>query len=259
MKITIAGHGSIGRYIESVFGRSHAISLYDPPLGHCDSSLLVDADFVFVCVPTPLRDDGSCDVTIVEQVVGIADPRIAIICESTLPVGTTDRLSEQYGKQIVFVPEYAGEDAEHPFRDPGRRTFFVYGGYEPAVSAVRDLFASIYPPNASHTIVAPRTAELAKYMENSFLALKVTFCNEFYDLCARLGTSYEDVREIWLKDWRIGPSHTRVTAERGYAGKCLPKDVAAICAIAREAGAPLELMEATQRANGRIRLAALGS
>ena len=63
MKLTIAGHGSIGHYIEDLFGASHNINIYDPPLGFSEAETLVDTDFVLVCVPTPSNEDGSCDTT----------------------------------------------------------------------------------------------------------------------------------------------------------------------------------------------------
>lgn len=257
MRITIAGYGSIGHYVESVFGTRHEIVPYDPPRGLGNRAYLVETDFVIVCVPTPSRDDGSADTSIVEEVVSLAAPRVAIVCESTVPVGTTQRLIETYGKPLVFVPEYAGESVSHPLRDPSARSFFIYGGYGEAAEAVRDLYAGTYPGAAQHTITTPATAEMVKYMENAFLALKVSFCNEFFDLCEAAGVEYEAARTLWLQDERIGESHTRVTAERGYGGKCLPKDVAAVCAVGRELSAPMEILEAAQRANARHRAACL--
>ena len=259
MRITIAGYGSIGHYIESVFGRRHDIAVYDPPLGLGTRSDLLNTDFVFICVPTPPREDGSCNTTIVEEVVRQANPRIAIVCESTVSLGTTERLIRATGKAVVFVPEYAGEEPAHPFREAGARRFFIYGGYEPAASQVRGLYAGVYPGEANHFIVEPTTAEMVKYMENAFLAMKVAFCNEFFDLCQGFGVDYEEARELWLQDWRIGESHTLVTLERGYGGKCLPKDVAAICATGRESGIPMAIMQAVQRANLRHRSAGSAS
>lgn len=255
MRIAIAGYGSIGSYLASVFGSEHEVVPYDPPLGLGSPADLVDTDFMFVCVPTPPRDDGSADVRIVEEVVSLAQPRVAIVCESTVPVGTTRRLIDETGKPLVFVPEYAGESAAHPFRDPSNRDFFIYGGYGEAAERVRDLYAGAHSPHARHFITDPTTAEMAKYMENAFLALKVSFCNEFFDLCRAAGVDYEAARELWLQDPRIGESHTAVTPERGYGGKCLPKDVAAICAVARELGTPMQVMEAAQAANIRHRAA----
>jgi UDPglucose 6-dehydrogenase len=253
MRITIAGYGAIGHYIERVFGRKHEIALYDPPLGLGSPKDLVTTDFVFTCVPTAPNVDGSGDTRIVQEVVSLSDPRIAIVCESTVPVGTTQALIDSTGKPLVFVPEYAGEEEWHPFCDPAARRFVIYGGYDPAASQVRALFETVYPSEANHFIVPPATAEMAKYMENSFLAMKVAFCNEFFDLCKAAGVDWDQARELWLLDWRIGESHTIVTPERGYGGKCLPKDVAAISAIGRHLGAPMEIMEAVQRANARHR------
>jgi UDPglucose 6-dehydrogenase len=257
MRITIAGYGSIGHYVASVFGTSHEIVPYDPPRGLGSRNDLVDTDFVFICVPTPPRDDGSADTSAVEEVASLARPRVAIVCESTVPVGTTQRLIETHRKPLVFVPEYAGESAGHPLRDPAARSFFVYGGYGAAAEAVRDLFAGVYPQTARHTITTPATAEMVKYMENGFLAMKVAFCNEFFDLCGAAGVDYGAARELWLQDERVGESHTLVTPERGYGGKCLPKDVAAVCAVGRDLGAPMRILEAVQSANARHRAAAL--
>jgi UDPglucose 6-dehydrogenase len=253
MQITIAGYGSVGHYVESVFGVRNRVVIYDPPLGLGSTDDLSDTDFVFICVPTLPREDGSCDTSLVEEVVRLANPRVAIVCESTVAVGTTEPLLRETGKPLVFVPEYAGEEASHPFRDAGARRFFIYGGYEPAASRVRDLYAEAYPEATSHSVVPPTTAEMVKYMENAFLALKVAYCNEIFDLCQGLGVDYEEARKLWLQDWRIGESHTVVTPERGYGGKCLPKDIAAICATGRELGIPMEIMEAVQHANLRHR------
>ncbi|HCV00233.1 MAG TPA: UDP-glucose 6-dehydrogenase, partial [Dehalococcoidia bacterium] len=95
--------------------------------------------------------------------------------------------------------------------------------------------------------------EVVKYMENAFLATKVAFCNEFFELCETVGVDYERVRQLWLEDDRINPSHTVVTEERGYGGQCLPKDTAAISASARALGVPMEILEAVQEANARHR------
>lgn len=257
MRITIAGYGSIGHYVASIFGKKHEIVAYDPPQGLGCPHDLVDTDFVFICVPTPPRDDGSADTRTVEEVVSLADPRVAIVCESTVPVGTTQRLIDAYHKPLVFVPEYAGESDAHPLRDPDARSFFIYGGEKGPATAVRDLFTGVYAPGTKHTVTTPATAEMVKYMENAFLALKVSFCNEFFDLCGAAGVDYNAARELWLQDERIGASHTLVTEERGYGGKCLPKDVAAVCALGREMNVPMEILEAVQSANTRHRSAGL--
>ncbi len=258
MRLTIAGYGTIGRYVEEVFGRCHEVAVYDPPKGLGKAQDLQEADFVFLCVPTPSLPDGGCDTSIVEELVAQASPRGAIVCHSTLAIGTTERLIRTYRKPLVYVPEYAGESPDHPYRRIENRDFFIYGGYEPAVSRVSALFETGHGRGARHFIVPPTVAEVVKYMENAFLALKVAFCNEFFDLCRAFAVDYQLVRELWLQDHRINPSHTIVTPERGYGGKCLPKDVAAVCAAGKQVGIPMEIMEAVQRANDRHRRAGAG-
>ena len=259
MRITIAGYGNIGQFVDQVFRRISDIVVYDPPKGLGNESDLVDTDFVFICVPTASLPNGECDTSIVEEVCYLASPRRAIVCHSTVAVGTTERLSNSHSKPLVFVPEYAGESANHLYRQVEQRNFFVLGGYEPAVSKVKDLFTSAYNHQPDFFICSPIVAELVKYMENSFLALKVGFCNEFFDLCTSAGADFGEVRDLWLQDQRINPSHTEVTEERGYGGSCLPKDVTAICKTARHLGSPMEILEALQTANTRHRASAIPS
>lgn len=253
MQITIAGYGSIGQFTHQVFQGVGEVAVYDPPKGLGRVEDLRDTDVVFVCVPTPSLPDGACDTRAVEEVVALAAPRQAIVCLSTVSIGTTERLIRQYGKPLVFVPEYAGESPTHPYRQMEHRTFFIMGGYEPAVWWVRELYQRAYGLGVQCHVTTPTVAEVVKYMENAFLALKVGFCNEFFDLCRALGVDYEAVRRLWLLDSRVHPSHTVVTPERGYGGKCLPKDVAAVCTVASEVGTPLELLETLQRVNARQR------
>src|SRR4029077_1080164 len=89
---------------------------------------------------------------------------------------------------------------------------------------------------------------------NAFLATKVTFCNEFFDIAQRFGIDYNELRELWLLDPRIGKSHTFVFADkRGYAGKCLPKDMDAVIAAAEDAGYDAQFLKAVASSNDRMR------
>jgi len=91
-------------------------------------------------------------------------------------------------------------------------------------------------------------------MENAFLALKVTFCNEFFDIASVLGVDYNELRELWLQDPRIGRSHTLVFPEdRGYGGKCLPKDVSALIQSATAHAYEPSLLTAMVETNARFR------
>ena len=211
MKVTIAGYGSVGSYVAGLFADLEP-TLYDPPLGLGAVDDLRDTDFVIVCVPTPQLPSGACDTSIVEEVVGLADPRVAIVCHSTVAVGTTERLIAETGKPLVFVPEYAGEAHDHPLRDPANRSFLIYGGHDPSASAVQALYERAYGPGVRHFRVPPTVAEVVKYMENAFLATKVAFCNEFFDLCSAVGVDYDWVRMLWLQ--RVLDSARALTGAR---------------------------------------------
>jgi UDPglucose 6-dehydrogenase len=87
-------------------------------------------------------------------------------------------------------------------------------------------------------------------MENSFLATKVGLVAEFYELSRKLGLDWYAVREAWLADPRIGRAHSHALPhDLGFGGKCLPKDVAALCAFADSAGSPLGVLEAVRDTN----------
>lgn len=127
------------------------------------------------------------------------------------------------------------------------------GESAPATHPVADLYKTVYSANVVIQQTDARTAELVKYMENCFLATKVAFCNEFYDIAERLGVDYNEVRELWLLNPRMGRGHTGVHPEaRGFGGACLPKDVAATLHIAEHAGVDATVLQAVARYNKRI-------
>ncbi|HET7099806.1 MAG TPA: hypothetical protein VFJ52_01540, partial [Terriglobia bacterium] len=120
-----------------------------------------------------------------------------------------------------------------------------------ATSLVIRAYQQFLGPSPHYYITNAKTAELCKYMENAFLATKVAFANQFYDIAQGLGVDYDELRELWLADDRVGRSHTIVTAERGYRGRCLPKDISSIIHVATQSGgAPL--LEAVVRFNDEV-------
>jgi UDPglucose 6-dehydrogenase len=249
--VAIVGYGAVGRYLHRLFPDA---AVYDEPLGVGDRQEVNRCQYAFVAVPTNRRPDGSGDTSIVEEAVSWLDTDIIVI-RSTVPVGTTDRLKQTTGKRIVFQPEYGpGETPDHHFNDPHRVNWAILGGDRRDTVAVADLYKQAFSAELVIHQTDPRTAELTKYMENSFLALKVTFCNEFYDIAEHFGVDYNELRELWLLDPRIGRSHTFVLPDsRGFGGKCLPKDVSALVQSACEAGYAPQLMLAMIEANARFR------
>jgi len=257
-KVGVVGGGVVGDAMVKLCGPTTVV--YDPykPEFARNKDAINTCDAVFICVPTPMADDGSCDTHIVEEAVAWVQAPLIII-RSTVAPGTTQRLCEKYNKQIVFQPEYLGETTAHVFGNMAEREFVVLGGTQDAVSHAADFYKNYYNAYVRYYFSDAITAEVAKYMENAFYAVKVTFVNEFYDIAKAHGVDFNHLREIWLADPRISRDHTFVYPDaRGFAGKCLPKDCNAIVRSSRARGydplfmaATLEINERFQKLNGR--------
>jgi UDPglucose 6-dehydrogenase len=193
--------------------------------------------------------DGGCDTSAVEEVISWVKAKI-IILRSTVRVGFTDAMREKYKKEIVFQPEYYGETTAHPFADLSNQNWLSFGGTQRGIDFAIKAYQTVINSNIRIYQADAKTVEMAKYMENAFLATKVIFCNEMHDIATALGVSYNRAREIWLADPRIGSSHTFVYEDnRGYGGSCLPKDVASILAQANETGVGVTLLKSVVEKN----------
>jgi UDPglucose 6-dehydrogenase len=253
IKIGVIGRGHVGTNVIAQFGRNNDVVSYDLATdGVYPAAALAECAFVMICVDTPARADGSVDTSKVESAVAQV-PCSNILIRSTVPPGTTDRLAASSKANICFWPEYVGESSfvgsswdSFATSDP----FAIVGGAGDARRIIVDLLVPVLGPEVLIFQCTSAEAELVKYMENSYLAAKVTFVNEFRDLSDGLGLDWNTVREGWLLDPRIERDHTAVFAgQRGYSGKCLPKDVAGILNFAKNEGIELTMMSAVQEAN----------
>ena len=257
-KIAIVGHGYVGKAMSKFFESHYDLVIYDPPAGYEVSKEEVNScHATFVCVPTPRNDDGSCDTSLVDEVVSWIETDLIVI-KSTISVGTTDRLIEKYNKRIVFSPEYAGEStywSPYLFHTDMKETpFFTFGGDRKVCSDAIDLILPVVGPCKQYNISDAKTAEMAKYMENAFYATKVAFCNELYDICESADVDWNEARELWLSDPRINPMHTAVFKDnRGFGGKCLPKDTSALVSMADEFGVQSDLLKGVLSSNEKVR------
>jgi UDPglucose 6-dehydrogenase len=128
------------------------------------------------------------------------------------------------------------------------------GGERHDTIPVADLYKTTFNADIVIRQTDAKTAEMAKYMENAYLALKVSFCNEFYEIANGFGIDYNELRELWLLDPRIGRSHTFVLPHnRGFGGRCLPKDLSAIIHSAGRVGVTSTLLEAVREVNREFR------
>jgi len=250
-KVGLVGAGVVGQAVQRLCGPETV--MYDLKPGFCQDREAINAcDVVFVCVPTPMAPDRSCDTSIVEEVVSWIQAPL-IILRSTVPPGTTDRLRRTYQKHIVFQPEYLGETVAHVFANEANVPFIVLGGTDEDTSRAADVYKHFYNSMVRFYFCDATTAEVAKYMENAFYAVKVTFVNEFYDIAQSFGVDYNRLREIWLADPRVSRDHTFVYPDaRGFSGKCLPKDVNAIVKACEQRGYETRLLRATLEANERF-------
>jgi len=245
MRIGVVGHGVVGSAVARFFDDhpKHELAIYDKfqtPHDSAERKILVNAsDLVFLCVPTPTAADGvSCDVSAVDECLDWLTPPVCI--RSTVVPGTVDRLASSTGKAVSFCPEYLGGLPNHPWQEEGACGFLIIGGPPTLCDLVIAAYADFPHADLRFYRTSARTAELCKYMENCFLATKVAFVNQFYDIAAGLDVDFTELREQWLADPRIGTSHSAVTAERGFRGPCLPKDLSALVAAMRpRGGAPL--------------------
>lgn len=240
--------------------------LFDEPQGIGTREDVNGCDIALICVPTPSQPNGECDLRIIRDVVSwIEGPIICI--KGAVPPGTVDGLLEKHPtKSIVISPEYIGEgptwngtisDTFSSDYTPEQWPFIIAGGEAEAAAVVLNAFEAalgtvgadidyIYEPN-------PATVELAKYMENVWLAQQVTFANEFHEVAKALGADYEVARDLWAYDPRISASHTDVLPERGFGGRCLPKDLDAIIWASRRAGYDPTFLQAIKYTNRRFR------
>jgi UDP-glucose 6-dehydrogenase len=215
--VLIVGHGTVGTNL----GRE--LGVLDPMF--CDKYKNETAHghyrFAFICVDTPLVD-GTLDTSEVWNAIGENDADVYVI-KSTVPVGTTDKLRERTGKRIVFSPEYYGA-TQHC--NNFEFDFTILGGDRDDCVEVIQLLQKVYDGRHTFRIVDAKTAELAKLMENSWLATKVSFCNQFYDIAESKDVCYEELRELFILDPRVNPSHTFVNRSQPYwDSHCLNKDV----------------------------------
>lgn len=165
------------------------------------------------------------DCTEVRNAILENDAEIYVI-KSTIPVGFTDELKRETGKRIVFSPEYYG-GTQHC--NNFTFDFTILGGDKDDCIAVQQILQEQYDARHRFFIVDSKSAEMAKFMENAWLATKVTFMCELFRACKKADINFETVRELFIADPRVNPAHTFVYSKHPYySSHCLDKDVPSI-------------------------------
>jgi len=258
--IGIVGQGFVGTAVFEGLREHYKVETYDiVKESTCDSieSLAMISDIIFVCLPTPMEEDGQCHLGIIKPVLdnlNYINKCDTIIVKSTIPPGTTEKWNKQYKNiNIVFNPEFLTEaNSIEDFKNQNR---IIIGGPRPATTKVRRIFKKAFPRVAiiktSSTI-----AEMVKYFTNSFLATKVSFANEIYQICEGLNIDYDKVIEYAQYDTRLGNSHLEVPGpdeDFGYGGHCFPKDVRALIKVAHSLNVSPRMLTATHMKNNDVR------
>lgn len=237
---------------------------------HCEVKSNQFSKVYFVCLPTPMFEDGSADLTIVEGVLRelsqVPGERIAVV-KSTVPPGSTERWNKTFegtGLHVIFNPEFLTEaNALDDMRNQNR---IILGGPRPWINTVKMVFQSAFP-KVPVIKTSSTTAEMVKYVTNCFLSMKVSFANEISQICEALDSKganvdYDKVIEYAKFDSRLGNSHWAVPGPvpthdgryvGGFGGHCFPKDINALMTVARELGIDPKVMSAAWAKNLEIR------
>jgi len=237
--VGIIGNGFVGNAVYQNVRDKVETKIYDVDKNRSLNTFeeVLQQEFIFVCVPTPMKVDGSCDLSILEKLFediskkesdDMFEERTFII-KSTVPIGTTNRLVEKYPLLwIVHNPEFL--TARNAVSDLAEADRTVIGGDSLLTSRVAKLYwGYVYfgqEPNIIQT--TSDESEAIKYFSNTFLAYKVAYFNKVYDVCEKLGMDYNNLRKGITTDPRIGKSHTQVPGidnDRGFGGTCFPKDL----------------------------------
>jgi len=255
--IGIIGYGIVGQAIEHAFKDQNSILFYDKFKPSMPLKEVVEkSEFIFICLPTPFKND-KIDLSIIDENLKeitkfTNNTDKIIILKSTIIPGTTKSYSRLYpNTKFCFSPEFLREanylyDAINPDR-------IIIGAEDLNVKKkVLDIFKKKFP-NVTIFETDPTTAETVKYMANCFLATKVIFANEIYDLCQKLNINYEDVKKMLVADKRMGNTHFDVTQERGFGSKCFPKDIVALIGLYKDLNVDSSLLGAVWKKNLKIR------
>ena len=257
-KIGIIGLGYVGNAVKNWFDSRGDCNIfyYDKFKNIGSVSEVNNADTIFISVPTPFHKDGRGydDSAVRESLENIEDEKIAVIKSTILP-GSSDLFQKEHPKKtILFNPEFLREKTAR--EDHLNPDIQIVGYVRENDKKTAEKVIAILPPAPTIKIIKARETELVKYWVNSFLATRVIFANEMYDLAKALGgIDYEVVKNCVAADSRVGGSHFDIFTDgyRGYGGACLPKDTKALIQFAQKSEFPLRFLEKADEINEKLR------
>ncbi len=262
MRIGVVGQGYVGTAVKTVFEKFYHTSTFDLN-GECScknlDELVSESDIIFICLPTPMKKNGSCDISIVQETVEkinkTSDLNNKIIAiKSTVPPGTTEKLNKDCNNiSVLFNPEFLTEaNFIEDFKNQNR---IIIGGDRPESTTLRQVYSLVFP-HARIVKTSSKIAEMVKYLTNTFLATKVSFSNDMKLLCDDLDIDYDKVVEYSIYDERLGKSHWAVPGpdgKLGFGGSCFPKDLNAILYLSKSMSLDLHTINGVWQTNKKVR------
>jgi len=214
------------------------------------------SQIIFIAVGTPSDEDGSADLSHVEEVARDIARSMngykVIVAKSTVPAGTSERLRKVIRREtnhsfsVVSNPEFLKQGAAiEDFMRPDRVVIGVED--QKAANLMRSLYASFTRTGAPVMVMDCASAELSKYAANAMLATRISFMNEIANVCERYSGDVDQVRRAIAADSRIGPAFLFPGA--GYGGSCFPKDVKALVKFSKDKGYRCRILESVEAVN----------
>ncbi|WP_102346192.1 UDP-glucose dehydrogenase family protein [Bacillus sp. Marseille-P3661] len=217
---------------------------------------LAHAEVIYITVDTPIKEDGSADLTYVNHVANEIAVHVTkdviVVIKSTVPVGTNKFIKEFIQTkvkdptiriEVISNPEFLREGSAIEDTFKGDRIIIGYEN-EQAAAVIEDINKRFHIPIMKTNLYS---AEMIKYAANSFLAMKISFMNEIANVCEKLGGNVDEIARGIGLDSRIGKQFLQ--AGVGYGGSCFPKDTAALLQIADQAGYHFEMLETVINVN----------
>ena len=256
MKVGVIGNGFVGEAQAFAFSLSNKVLIYDidPKRSFNTLEEVHKADFIFVCVPTPMKESGDQDISYIEEVFKHANRGPIYIIKSTIEPGTTNRLQQQYPDlNIVFSPEFLTERIAK--LDMMMQARIIFGGDEGLTTRVQQLYEGRFM-NRHFIHTDSTTAEFIKYMNNCFFATKVSLLNEYHRLAEVMGIDWKTAMHGFAADGRVGDSHMQVPGpdgKLGFGGACFPKDINAFIKLGKTNNLDMNVLEAAWKTNLEVR------
>ena len=258
LKIGIVGLGFVGNAIRNAYDSlftSIVIVDVDPAKATGTFSDLEDCDAVFVCVPSPAKDTGECDTSILNAVLYmLRDYKNVIISKTTAPPQFYEKMQSVY-PNLVHIPEFLV--ATTALEDYRKEQNAIIGGKIAAYRNEAERIIKLVQPIRMTEHCSIGEAAFVKYTINAYLATKVVFMNEMSELAVAHGYRWDSIRMFLAEDNRIGLSHMQVPGPDGYygfGGMCFPKDTSAWVKYAAKLGVNLNVLKSAIKKNVLLRL-----